>query len=339
MGAAGEEAAPVLRALDAAATALVRGPSPDARAAEACINAQAEPAVFNRPYTLLLNRTTHVMDNLITLLRAHPDDKPLNERMLQMIAGTASSVAPELTPMVARLGGFDVLFAALERHPHDADLMMSAWRGLSDHSHNPVGAAIIANHGGPMQGLQFMLDQMRAHPEPGYAEGGDHLTLKYEILQNVNGVLEDDASNAYGRELVRRGLPQQTLFSMRVESGFRATQDVGCRVMSWLLGRNQSVAAELVQLDAIGTINQALVTFREDDPTPWLGTSTTLGQGYPVIPACSGALVGLAKADSANVARMRAAGVPETLASARPEMRPQVSELEGILQQPGGGLP
>merc|ERR1719210_1065518 len=130
-----------------------------------------------------------------------------------MVAGAASSCCPELTPFVVRLGGLDVLFGALENFEDNPDVMMSAWRGLSDHSHNAFGAAIIANHGGPMKGIDFVVEQMRLHPEPGLAESPlDHLSLKYEIMQIANGLLEDDHANVYGAALVQAGFLEQLAY-------------------------------------------------------------------------------------------------------------------------------
>jgi len=150
---------------------------------------------------------------------------------------------------------------------------------------------IIAHHGGHNRGLAFMLDHMRAHPEPGYAEGPDHLTLKYEILQNVLGVLEDDSSNAYGAALLDLGLVREALAAMRLEPSFRGTQDVGCRVLSTLLGRNPSIAADLAERNATGTARAAVAAFNETDATPWFGT--TLGAAYPVVAPCRELLAGV----------------------------------------------
>mmetsp|Transcript_61766 Transcript_61766/g.149546 ORF Transcript_61766/g.149546 Transcript_61766/m.149546 type:complete len:424 (+) Transcript_61766:113-1384(+) len=286
----GAEIVPYLTAMDDAIERAMAATPVNLMTAETCLSVLNVPAVFNRPFTLLLNSTTHSLEHVITLLKRFPDNSGLQERWLQSIAGLASYVAPELTPTVQALGGFDVLFTALENYRSNPNVQMSAWRGLSDHSHNPVGSSIIANHGGPMKGIEFIVNQQRIHPEPYLAESpSDHLTLKYEIMQIVNGMLEHDTSDTYGSAFVAAGFIPQMLYAMRVEPDLRGTQSVACSCMNSLLAHNASHARPLAQAGAAPLISAAVQRFRgHPDNTPWCGT--TLGASYPVVPECSEAL-------------------------------------------------
>jgi len=329
----GEEAAGYFRAMDAAMTKALAVEPPNKYAAALCIGLVSMNVVFNRELTMVMNRTTHTMEHIVYLLKRYPDDVQLNFMMLQMIAGDASACCPELTPFVVRLGGLDLLFNALDNFEDHPNVLMSAWRGLSDHSHNAFGASLIANHGGPMKGIHFVVEQMRTHAEPYLAEDPhDHLSLKYEIMQIANGLLEHDYDNTYGAAFIREGLPEQILYSMRVEPELRGTQTVACQCMNWLLDRDPTAAKVFDEAGAVEALVAAVDRFRNKrDSTQWCGT--TLGASYPVVPPCSAALVKLGQAQPATVDQMLQLGLLDSLHSVLPAMETSVVPLKELLEQ------
>merc|ERR1712187_31754 len=132
-----------------------------------------------------------------------------------------------------------------------------------------------------------MGDQMRQHPEPHYAECGDTLSLKYEILQLVNGFLEHDDNNTYGRTFINEGLIDQINHTMTVEHDLRGSVSISCSDLGWLFRRNPDIKAKMVShpYNLVEKLDNAIKEYHDDSPKPW-GTST-LGQSYPVIPECT----------------------------------------------------
>mmetsp|Transcript_5617 Transcript_5617/g.13107 ORF Transcript_5617/g.13107 Transcript_5617/m.13107 type:complete len:436 (-) Transcript_5617:86-1393(-) len=332
----GEAAAGPFRVLDdEVAKALAEEP-PNKAVALLCLGMIGANVVFNRELTFVMNRSTHTMEHIVYLLKRYPYDAELQFALLSAVAGDASSCCPELTPFVVRIGGLDVLFAALDNFKDNPDVMMSAWRGLSDHSHNAFGAGIIANHGGPMKGVHFVVEQLRTHPEPYLAESPiDHLTLKYEIMQIVNGMLEHDDDNTYGAAFMREGLPQQMLYSMRVEPDMRGTQEVACDCMIPLLRRDPTAAKVFEEAGAVPLLVAAVNRFHnKGDDTPWCGT--TLGASYPVVPACSSVLELLGTARPTAVDEMLELGLLASLNEVLPQLEYSVEPLRALLRRPPG---
>mmetsp|Transcript_57809 Transcript_57809/g.130677 ORF Transcript_57809/g.130677 Transcript_57809/m.130677 type:complete len:248 (+) Transcript_57809:1-744(+) len=242
----------------------------------------------------------------------------------------ASTAAPELTPVVDRLGGFDVIFGALDYWASDADVQLSAWKGLSDHSQNPTGAATIANRGGPGNGLTYLVEQLRANPEANFGVDKSGFSVKHAILQVINGCLTVDYSGAYAEGFLQAGLLDQVTSAMNVESELRPTVDVACWVLAGLLERDPSQASVFAQHGVIESIATAFDTFRDDDPRPWNGE--TFGHVYPVIPKCTIVLLHLARDHDSLEALMRV-GMLEKLQAVRPEFKGGVGMLEMVLHE------
>jgi len=178
-----------LGAFQAAADAIASGRA----AALTCIPWLGSLAVFNRPMTFLLNNT-NAMKNTISFLRDHVNDVAA-AHMSNNIA--SMSTQPEIVPYVVQLGGIDVLFDYLERWQADPYATLSAWAGLSDPSHAPSGARAIVNHGGHHEGITLVMQKIHSYP-PHFGQSPDTLSVRYESIQIVNGILEDDYTNEYG---------------------------------------------------------------------------------------------------------------------------------------------
>merc|ERR1719330_131924 len=140
---------------------------------------------------------------------ADPNAQPNPAQKLMM------AVAPQW--WVEQQGGYDLLLGAVRyfygqellanteaEKEHFATTEMHAWIAMSDQSHTQKGAAALCNYGGPGQGVQFMLDQMKAH-KPGKALFVDHLSIAYEIMQCINGCLmwDKDSDFAYSQLLAK----------------------------------------------------------------------------------------------------------------------------------------
>lgn len=309
-----------LEAFRAAADAIPSGEE----AALACIPFLGELAVFNRPMTLLLNRTD-AMKNTIEFLRGHVGDKSA-ARVSNNIA--SMSTLPEIVPYVVQLGGIDVLFDYLEHWTEDAETILMVWAGLSDPSHGVEGARAIADHGGHNRGLGYILKKIKSYLPHFGKRREDTLTVRYESLQIVNGMLGNDVSNEYARAFLDGGLLKEITRTLKNEHDMRAANSVCCHMLNALFahGNGKEIVPALLSSGIVGIINTAFTTFHDDYPMPWNGG--TVGQAYPVIPECSETLANVAGISPEARQEMKKVGVPQTLKKVRPAMKAMVKRLE-----------
>mmetsp|Transcript_831 Transcript_831/g.1066 ORF Transcript_831/g.1066 Transcript_831/m.1066 type:complete len:357 (+) Transcript_831:86-1156(+) len=184
-------------------------------------------------------------------------------------------------------GVYPLIFSVLHDYQDDRYqyVQQNAWRGLSDQSGTALGAPHIANYGGPSKGIEYMVHQMQAHPEPYYALCADHLTLKYEILACMSGLLSNDQDNVWGPAAVREGLLDQILYTMRAEPDLIASQTTACRVMGLLLWRNPHYIPLLKEKGALEVVQRAVERFEDGDDTPF-HFGFTMGKYYNVTQGC-----------------------------------------------------
>jgi len=206
-----------------------------------------------------------------------------------VVNGSLSSIAVTPVWYVVENGGYDILFRALHDFAHDSTVQMNAWRGLSDQSHTEVGSNYITNYGGPNKGIEYMVNQLLAHPRARDAECADHLTYQYEVLQCISGLLEWDVNGTRGVAAVAAGLLPAMIHAMRVEGDLRPTVDVCCNTVRSLLTHNTSYVEPLVKLGVVELINTAIANYSAYDPTPFYFGST-YGDSYPVVPSCAASL-------------------------------------------------
>lgn len=300
-----------------------------------CSGAIVSNIVFDFFQTTLLHvMSPNLTTALISGLRKYKDNPQVLSRTLEHIAGMHSMPSSRLyTQNIALLGGFDVLHEAVEKWSTDGAVQMSAWRGFSDHAHTELGAAIIANMGGPLKGITWLMQKLRDHPEAHYGMSADTLDCHYEILQVVNGLLDVDYLNIYGPELLRVGLLDLLHHAMEVDFDLRASQSTCCEVMSRLLLRNPGLKLKLAHGPhaVVDKIADTIQRFRNDDPTPW--GQSTLGKNYPVIPQCALVLeqIALDRKGKRAIQKTNMSGI---LNAVRPDMTLAVLPLKLMLAMP-----
>lgn len=257
-----------------------------------CAEATDAIVVFNAEATEYLQTHTNAVEILMKGIKRFSKDNTAMKRLLPHIAGYTTSLSWKYGTRVKEAGGFDALFNALEDFQSDPFVQLAAWQGLSDHSHTMQGAEIIAEYGGHLAGVKRLLDDLdnaEAHqPNP------HMLTLKYEILQNINGLLQNDKDSAYLNKFMSEGLPMRLMNAMHIEADRRPTQNVGAEVILNLVQRQpiNNVPHE----DFTKTLEAAMKTFAEPDLTPaWSGTIT---DSFPVLPAAQMALNAIKAAKS-----------------------------------------
>jgi hypothetical protein len=301
-----------LPALEAAADAIASG----REAALTCIPWLGNSAVFNRPFTLMLNRT-NAMKNTVDFLRNNVNDFGAGQ-ISNNIASMSTS--QDVVGKTVQLGGVDILFDYLDRWQTDAHATLMAWAGLSDPSHAEVGARAIADHGGHNQGIDFVLQKIHSYP-PHFGRQPDTLTVRYESLQIVNGMLEHDTINEYGQAFLERGLLQEVITTMEEEADMRAANSVCCNILGALLdhGNQDAMMPTMQQRGVADLISTAFTTFHEDYPMPWNGM--TVGAAYPVIPECGGVLLRMIGLSNESKQHMLNIGLPNTVENVRPDLQ------------------
>jgi len=313
-----------LPAIEAMADAIASG----REAGLTCINWLGTAAVFNRPMTLMINRT-NAMKNTVEFLRANVDDWDAG----QISNNIASmSTQQDVVGKTVQLGGIDVLFDYLDRWQTDAHATLMAWAGLSDPSHAAVGARAIADHGGYHKGIDFVIQKIHSYPAH-FGASPDTLTVRYESLQIVNGMLEHDETNEYAHAFLEKGLLQEVIKTMEEESDMRAATSVCCSILWALLGRGNgpTMMPTLQKRGVVDLINKAFTTFHEDFPMPWNGM--TVGQAYKVIPECSMVLSEMASSSTESKQHMLDIGLPQTIQNVRPDLQNElpVRDLQIVL--------
>jgi len=205
-------------------------------------------------------------------------------------------------------GGIDLIFGVLKR----ADQMpsnfsadqrnwfeMRGWMALSDQSISKTGAPIIANHGGPSKGIEFMVERLKAHHQPFELKysSPEHkaiskLTLRYEITVNIMGIVLNDRTSEWGEAAVREGFLEEAIYTMQVESEKCSPMWSTCAALSYLLSPLRPDAAlnkaRLLELGA-GDLTERVVdgcTPYKPDGDGMFMAGQTWGQIHPADKAC-----------------------------------------------------
>lgn len=324
----GQKTGPVLKAM---ADAVVNNID-KADVFVTCAGSIVGMIVFNLDKTLLVHKLSpNLTTALIAGLKKYSNEPKVLSKTLEHIAGLHSGESSKFyTNDIFKLGGFDILHNAVDKYPSDGSVQMSAWRGFSDHSHTDLGAVIIANYGGPLKGIEWLMQKLRAHPEPHFGISGDGLDCHYEIMQVVNGLLSVDKYNVYGQALMKEGLIDLVSHAMQVDSDLRGTQHVNCEVINGLLRHHPSLKSTLTKgpQSIMDLTIRAIQRFHDDDPTPW--GANTIGQSYPVIPPCIDVLKAIASSDT-GLEAIQKTPILEVLRSVRPDMQPQAKQLANMV--------
>mmetsp|Transcript_97919 Transcript_97919/g.227054 ORF Transcript_97919/g.227054 Transcript_97919/m.227054 type:complete len:378 (-) Transcript_97919:83-1216(-) len=234
----------------------------------------------------------------------------------------------------------ELIFQVIENFKDKPEVMATAWRGLAHHANSRVGANLVANMGGPMRGVDFIVEQMRAHPEPHLGESPEHLTLTHEILQTVSSMLEHDDPDytfqyVYGSAFLRAGLPEQLLHAMRSESGLRGTQEVACNCMEWLFENSPEAMLKFLEGGVVAQLVSTMGAFRhKTDPAPApMCSGWTMSDVFTVAPSCSRVLEAITVAFPEVADEMIQGGLLASLDDTRDDLRTGVFELRNVLQK------
>jgi len=214
----------------------------------------------------------------------------VDTKNVTLINSTIGSMALMPVELDIEEGVYDYIFQVLRDYQADEYqyVQQHAWRGLSDQSGTERGAALIANFGGPNKGVEYMVDQLLVHPfDYGYC--ADQLTVQYEILMCLSGLLITDSNNTRGPAAVEAGLVPAVMRSLMGEPEHIATQHTACQVVFFLLARNPQYAKLFHEAGADLYIKKAVERFKDGDDTPFM-FGFTLGEFYD-IGVCAGPLM------------------------------------------------
>jgi len=214
----------------------------------------------------------------------------VDTKNVTLINSTIGSMALMPVELDIEEGVYDYIFQVLRDYQADEYqyVQQNAWRGLSDQSETYQGAPLIANFGGPNEGVKYMVDQLLIHPfDYGYC--ADQLTVQYEILACLSGLLITDNNNTYGPAAVEAGLVPAIMRSLMGEPEHIATQHTACQVVFFLLARNPQYAKLFHEAGADIYMKKAVERFKDGDDTPFL-FGYTLGEFYDM-DVCAGPLM------------------------------------------------
>lgn len=197
--------------------------------------------------------------------------KAVKEQNVTRINQTVSSMALLPVQLDLEEGVYELIFQALRDYQDDQYqwVQQMAWRGLSDQTGTELGSEAITNTGGPNKGIEYMTKQVLAHP-PRYGYCADQLTVWYEILACISGLLLNDNKKTRGSAAVEAGLVPAIIQTLSLEGDLIASAHTACRVMSFLFWRQPEHAAAFKDAGALPLLDAAIERFKDGDPTPFL---------------------------------------------------------------------
>eukprot|EP00930_Biecheleria_cincta_P004816 TRINITY_DN10574_c0_g1_i2.p1 TRINITY_DN10574_c0_g1~~TRINITY_DN10574_c0_g1_i2.p1 ORF type:complete len:347 (+),score=63.34 TRINITY_DN10574_c0_g1_i2:42-1043(+) len=167
-------------------------------------------------------------------------------------------------------GVYELIFQVLRDYQDDQYQWVQqwAWRGLSDQTGTEIGSEIITNVGGPNKGIEYMTKQILAKP-PYYGYCADQLTVWYEILACMSGLLLNDNKKTRGSAAVEAGLVPAIIQVLSSEGDLIASAHTACRVMSFLFWRQPEYVAAFKDAGALPLVDAAIERFKDGDSTPF----------------------------------------------------------------------
>lgn len=296
----------------------------DMKTAFRCVQS-AETATESRHAELLLDHTK-MFEALTKLMEKHADNLNIQHMLLPMMTKYSSFIAPEITVYLESLSTFNHVFSLLRsflsaEKVNDV-VQMDVMSFLSGIARDINGGKLIVAH----NGTQMMMELLDNHPKPYYGSRENTLTLRYEVLNVISGLLQN---NLDVDTLVKKGLVLQILSAMQSEPDRRGTQDIACASMAYLARLDPETVNPLVTGGAIELIMDSMKRFNEDDLTPF-APGLTLGGKFLVIPWCTMALENLGAQWDTRV-HMVKNGLLEVLEKVRPELQNTVKSLRQVL--------
>jgi len=210
----------------------------------------------------------------------------VRDRNVSEINSTVSAMALMPVALDVEEGVYDLIFQVLRDYQDDKYqyVQQMAWRGLSDQSRTELGSEKIAHSGGPNKGVEYMVEQLLAHPfYYGYCK--DQCTVQYEALICLSGLLLFDDSNTRGPAALEVGLIPAIIRTMKGEPNLRQSQYTACQAMSHVLYRNPDWGVDFKNAGALYYIDQAIERFKDGDDREF-HFGVTYGEAYN-ISACN----------------------------------------------------
>mmetsp|Transcript_125114 Transcript_125114/g.348149 ORF Transcript_125114/g.348149 Transcript_125114/m.348149 type:complete len:402 (+) Transcript_125114:101-1306(+) len=160
-------------------------------------------------------------------------------------------------------GGFDVMFDVLENNSTDLVVAQAAWAGLSDNVGNSrAGSMLVADHGGPSKGLDFLVKLLKAYHGQHAYQPGMPFGIRYESLHVVNEILRhDDENKTWLKVALGAGYLEEAVVTMREEPGDRRTQENACDAIALMTTDNATGQKLLRELGAIELMASAIDRF------------------------------------------------------------------------------
>jgi hypothetical protein len=196
--------------------------------------------------------------------------KAVEEGDVDKINKTVTNMALLPVQLDLEEGVYDLIFQVLRDYQDDKFqwVQQMAWRGLSDQTGTELGSEVITNVGGPNKGIEYMTKQLLAHPAR-YGYCADQVTVWYEILACMSGLLVHDNKKTRGSAAVEAGLVPAIIRTLSQEGDLIASAHTACRVMSFLFWRQPEYAAAFKDAGALPLIDAAIEKWKDGDPTPF----------------------------------------------------------------------
>jgi len=193
----------------------------------------------------LFNNTPHLWDAAVGFHRRYRSDRSALLGLC-MFAGLFGSSTPEPTPSLAAAGGFGLVFEVLESNYTDDAVFQTALCALSDNvDGSRRGAELVANEGGPGNGIRVLLRAMRRVRGRHYFEGNG-FGLQYEVMEDINGLLKhDDESRTWRNAFVRGGILEELVALMQDDPNDPRLQNNCCAAIGYLSEGNLTIQLQL----------------------------------------------------------------------------------------------
>jgi len=202
---------------------------------------------------------------------------------VDMINSTVMMMALLPVALEVEEGVHDVAFQVIRDYQDDKYqyVQQMAWRGLSDQSHTELGSEKIAHSGGPNKGVEYMVEQLLAHPFY-YGYRYDLVTpetVQAEALVCLAGLLLWDVNNTRGPAALEAGLIPAVMRTFKGEPNLRQSQWASCAAIHHVLYRNPDWSVYFKNAGALYYIDQAIERFKDGDDTEFY-FGVTYGEAY-----------------------------------------------------------